>query len=90
MSSISLKGGTFKRLPSSDRIEGSLFRTLMQKSRNVDEGKALPSSMVLVKAESFETLMLSCFLSRIAASTVVELRPGIKGGPYQLYVVLNV
>jgi hypothetical protein len=56
--SLSLKLRIWKGLPSSGRIEGSLFRTLAQNSRNVDESKALPSSMVPANVESFETLML--------------------------------
>jgi hypothetical protein len=56
---LSHMGRILNGLPQSGRIEGSLLRTLAQKSRNVDESKGLPSSMVPVKVESFDTLMFS-------------------------------
>jgi hypothetical protein len=54
MSSFSLKWVVLKGSPASGRIEGSLFRTLTQKLRNVDES-GTPSSVLV---DSFESLML--------------------------------
>jgi hypothetical protein len=62
---------------------------LTQNSRNVDESKDLPSSIVQRLVESFETLMLSYSLFPLLEEITAQccrmerLRRGIKDGPYQ-------